>query len=100
MELQTPYMAIDIWTKQELYEVRAYKEAILSLISYCKERDKLLSKLTTAQNTLIKLQKGGTTMKTIWSSKRKETEIGALELALPDVYIYIYIYIYIRWRRN
>ena len=89
--MMNPYRKINLWVKTELYEVKAYKKAILSLGNYTKEKDKLANKLSTYQTTLAKLQSGKSTLKTMFSNKKKETEMNNLVNSIPIVNI-LFIY--------
>ena len=91
----SPYTEINRWVKGELYEVKAYKNAIDSLINYIREKEKLATKMANNQTTLSKLQTGGSTLKTMFSSKKKEAEINNYVVSIPIVNIYSTIYIYI-----
>eukprot|EP00824_Muranothrix_gubernata_P000723 TRINITY_DN1083_c0_g1_i1.p1 TRINITY_DN1083_c0_g1~~TRINITY_DN1083_c0_g1_i1.p1 ORF type:complete len:438 (-),score=49.59 TRINITY_DN1083_c0_g1_i1:25-1338(-) len=82
-DLIKPFEDVELWVKEELYEVKAIKEAVSSLQAFIKEKEKVVTKLHSAEATLSKLQQGKSTFKTMFSSKKKESEINNLVVSIP-----------------
>lgn len=93
-KLKNPYQDYYYWIKGELYDIQALNDSFEGLNRVKKQQEKLQSKLKSDEQTLDSLNRGRTTLKTIFTGEAKKEQMktdvtNEMDVIERDIGIYL-----------